>query len=309
MVILYKHQNILKQYFIILFIVIFAVYPSRAAVQTPSTNDSLNSNFQANSNYDSLIKTYSTIVDSFVLISRYDSAYIYYNKYIDIKDSIYDINRLKTIDNLIEKHKMTERKSQAKILEQKLRNSTLILVFSIFLILLIVILLILTYSRYKIKKKVYEEETIALNMTIDEKNKELISRAKEQNHQNEIFQDIKSNIDSINRASDLKALKKYLTNLKKDIEQKEKIEFVWDNFKEHFEQVHPVFFEKLLQYGSSLTQNDLRICAYIKLNLSTKDTANILNISNRAIQTSRYRIKKKLNLSQEVDLIKFIQTI
>ena len=51
------------------------------------------------------------------------------------------------------------------------------------------------------------------------------------------------------------------------------------------------------------------MCAYIKMNMSTKEIANILNISDRSIQTSRYRLKKKLNLDPKIDLTTYIQAI
>ncbi|RLD43364.1 MAG: hypothetical protein DRI86_10135 [Bacteroidetes bacterium] len=272
------------------------------------------------SNIDSLIlptdnktKTlsnhYLALVDSFAENSQYDSAYIQYVKYIAIRDSIYEQDRLKSMDNLIEEYKAIEYESQAKFLSQKLWNRTLILIFSIFLVILIAVLLIVTYSRNKLKSITYAKETIALNMTIEEKNKELVSIAMDQNQQYEIYESIRNNISSLKKDKDLSSLKQYILSLKKDLSKKKKAEMSWDSFKMHFEQVHPDYFDKLLLSENSLTQNDLRICAYIKLNLSTKDIANILNISNRAIQTSRYRIKKKLNLSPETDFVKYIQGI
>ena len=252
---------------------------------------------------------YLTLVDSFAENSQYDSAYFQYVKYTAIRDSIYDKDRLQSMNNLIEEYKIIEYEYQAKILSQKLWNRTLILVFSIFMVILIGLLLILTYSRHKLKSITYTKETIAINMTIEEKNEELVSRAMDYNKQNEIYEGVRNNINSLKNVKDLKAFKKYILGLKKDLAEKKKKEMSWDSFKMHFEQVHPDFFDKLLVNGDSLTQNDLRICAYIRLNLSTKDIANILNISNRAIQTSRYRIKKKLNLSPETDFVKYVQLV
>ncbi len=256
-----------------------------------------------------IINQYLSLVDSFAESSQYDSAYFQYVKYTAIRDSIYDKDRLQSMNNLIEEYKIIEYEYQAKILSQKLWNRNLILVFSIFMVILIGLLLIVTYSKHKLKSITYTKETIAINMTIEEKNIELVSRAMDYNKQNEIYEGVRNNINSLKNAKDLKAFKKYILGLKRDLAEKKKTEMSWDSFKMHFEQVHPDFFDKLLVNGGSLTQNDLRICAYIKLNLSTKDIANILNISNRAIQTSRYRIKKKLNLSPETDFVKYVQLV
>lgn len=259
------------------------------------------------SNY--LLQDYNAIVEAFAAQNMYDSAYTYYNKYISFRDSVYESDRLQTIDNLLTEYEIAERESQAKILAVKLRNRNMILIFSFSLLILIVLLLILTYSRYKLKTKIYKEETEALNLTIDEKNRELVTRVMEQNRQTEVYEGINKTISSLENKEDTDSLKEYLTSLKISLSKKEKIGMGWDSFKLHFEQVHPDFFNKLLTQSKNLTQNDLRICGYIKLHLSTKDIANILNISDRAIQTSRYRIKKKLNLPKDVDLLKYIQNL
>lgn len=259
------------------------------------------------SNY--LLQDYNSIVEAFAAQNMYDSAYMYYNKYISFRDSVYESDRLQTIDNLLTEYEIAEKESHAKILAEKLRSRTMVLAFSFALIVLIILLLILTYSRYKLKTKVYHEETEALNLTIDEKNRELVTRVMEQNKQMEVYEGISKTLNSLENSEDTESLKEYLNNLKDNLSKKEKIGMGWDSFKLHFEKVHPDLFDKLLSESESLTQNDLRICAYIKLQLSTKDIANILNISDRAIQTSRYRIKKKLDLPREVDLVKYIQNL
>jgi len=256
-----------------------------------------------------LLEDYQSIVDNYAALSRFDSAYVYYKQYIDFRDSVYESDRIRTIDNLLSEYKIAENEAQTKILTQKLRNRTLILIFSISISALIILLLLLIYSRYKLKIRVYEKETKALNLTIDEKNRELVTRVMDQNRQNEVYEEINSTLASLEKNEDVESLKEYLKSLKHSLSKKEKVGMGWDSFKLHFEQVHPEFFNKLMDECEALTQNDLRICAYIKLNLSTKDIANILNVSDRAVQTSRYRIKKKLNLPVEVNLMKYIQNL
>jgi len=254
-----------------------------------------------------LLEDYQSIVENYAALTHFDSAYVYYKQYIDFRDSVYESDRIRTIDNLLSEYKIAENEAQTKILTQKLRNRTLILIFSISISVLIILLLVLIYSRYKLKIRVYEKETKALNLTIDEKNRELVTRVMDQNRQNEVYEEINSTLASLEKNEDVESLKEYLKSLKHSLSKKEKIGMGWDSFKLHFEQVHPEFFNKLIDECEALTQNDLRICAYIKLNLSTKDIANILNVSDRAVQTSRYRIKKKLNLPVEVNLMKYIQ--
>ncbi|WP_455168841.1 helix-turn-helix transcriptional regulator [Aegicerativicinus sediminis] len=70
----------------------------------------------------------------------------------------------------------------------------------------------------------------------------------------------------------------------------------WELFEENFNQVHEEFFNNLKEKHPNLNPKDLRMCAYIKMGLSTKKIAPLLNISVRGVETHRYRLKKKLNL-------------
>lgn len=87
------------------------------------------------------------------------------------------------------------------------------------------------------------------------------------------------------------------------------IEKEWDSFKLHFENVHPEFFSRLLEHSPSLTPDDLRFCACLRLNLSSKDIARLFNISPEAVRQRIYRIRKKLNFATNTELMSFIMSI
>ena len=83
----------------------------------------------------------------------------------------------------------------------------------------------------------------------------------------------------------------------------------WEQMQVHFAQVHPGFFERLLKLNQQLSQNDLKLAAYTKMNLSSKEIAQMLRVSPKSVQVARYRLKKKLGLSPEVHLIEYIQQV
>lgn len=83
----------------------------------------------------------------------------------------------------------------------------------------------------------------------------------------------------------------------------------WNNFIIHFDQVHPRFFEKLNALSPELTQNDLKLAAYLRIGLSIKQIAQMINITTESIKANRYRLRKKLNLKKEENLDEFIQAI
>jgi DNA-binding CsgD family transcriptional regulator len=80
----------------------------------------------------------------------------------------------------------------------------------------------------------------------------------------------------------------------------------WDDFNTHFESINKNFYTRIKQAFPSVSPSELRICALIKMNLSIKEMASILNISPDSVKTARYRLRKKLQLNTEDNLTEFI---
>ncbi len=80
----------------------------------------------------------------------------------------------------------------------------------------------------------------------------------------------------------------------------------WEQFVGHFVQVAPHFFENLKKYCPHLTPNETKLCAYIRIGLSSKQIAQLLNLSQESVNKNRYRLRKKLNLEKDVDLDELI---
>ncbi|WP_405606049.1 hypothetical protein [Polaribacter sp. Asnod1-A03] len=76
-------------------------------------------------------------------------------------------------------------------------------------------------------------------------------------------------------------------------------EGIWEDFKIQFEKNRPYFFKKLLKIAPDLSIVNQKHCAYVAINLRSKEVANILNLSTRSVETTRYRIKKKLKIEKE----------
>jgi tetratricopeptide (TPR) repeat protein len=91
-----------------------------------------------------------------------------------------------------------------------------------------------------------------------------------------------------------------------EIERQTDVENQWEQFKIHFESIHKSFFSSLHQNNHGLTQSDLQLCAYIKLNMGTKEIARLMNIAPESVNTHRYRLRKKLALPAEETLDGFI---
>lgn len=149
-------------------------------------------------------------------------------------------------------------------------------------------------QRLQLEKENTDRELASITLYVQEKNKML----------EELQEKMKEVLnDSSNENRDK------LLNISKNIKQSINFEKDWDKIKLHFEKVHPDFFSKLSQICPQLTQNELKHCAYIKINMNNKETATLLGVDYNTVKMSRYRIKKKLELQQEEDLTQFIQQI
>lgn len=83
----------------------------------------------------------------------------------------------------------------------------------------------------------------------------------------------------------------------------------WEIFSEHFVEVHPAFFDKLKKMAPNLSDENLKMCAYIKMGIGNHEIAKYMNILHGSVKRAQVRIKKKLNLRQEVSLRNYIQDI
>jgi AraC family transcriptional regulator, chitin signaling transcriptional activator len=117
---------------------------------------------------------------------------------------------------------------------------------------------------------------------------------------------------------DLKELKNYLRNEESrkkllDIFQKLNRHRVGEEYMEvfdvHFEKVHHNFFEGLKALSPSLTQRELRLCAFVKMGLTNKEIAPLLGISLRGVENARYRIRKKLDVANEDNFAAFLEGV
>ncbi|QBA64734.1 helix-turn-helix and ligand-binding sensor domain-containing protein [Muriicola soli] len=83
----------------------------------------------------------------------------------------------------------------------------------------------------------------------------------------------------------------------------------WEMFMKAFNQADRKFLKKLKKVHPNLTPNDIKLCAYLRLNLSSKEIAPLLNISPRSVEIKRYRLRKKMNLSHDSNLTDYILTL
>ena len=166
-------------------------------------------------------------------------------------------------------------------------------------------------NRHLLKIRMREEQRLRrqnmnLRKEIEEKNEELFSQTSFIIQKNELIMKVKKEIDDFyNSYSGKKILTPLYIKIESLLNRNMDIEEDWKMFLIQFEQKHTGFFKHLKKSFPDLTSNDLKLCACLKLNLSSKDIASLLNISLRGVENSRYRLRKKLGISPEQNLNEF----
>jgi len=263
----------------------------------------------------------------------YKGALAYFQKYKMVKDSLYNQAKIQQMEEMqiryetVEKEKEIAQLESEKQMALKERNFERLYKNVAFLgVLIFIALLILLTNRFKIKKKVFKQE-LELNKSREEelknqakiselqkeklqsdlhlKNRELSTAALAATQKNDVLSEIQMKIVEVEENSKIEN-KSSLQYIKRLIKENLNMDKDWESFKLHFESVHPDFYYKLKSVCPELSNNDLKHCTYIKVNLSSKEIARIMNISPKSVQMSRYRLKKKFNLSPEQDLFEFI---
>ncbi len=124
----------------------------------------------------------------------------------------------------------------------------------------------------------------------------------------EILIKIKNDLKGIESEAS-KDIKKRIQQITRTIESDIRLDENWTQFENYFDQVHENFLKRLRLNYPELTPKDQKLCAYLRMNLTTKEIAPLMNISVRGVEISRYRLRKKLGLDSEVNLVAFILEI
>lgn len=270
---------------------------------------------QATNNDENLIELDSTLSTIYERMGDYKNSLYYINHYNKLQDEIYSNTKLKEFQNLQARFSLERQQFEVKSIESSKRMYSIISVILFISLILGTVVFIIKQKNNELKVKLLDETTkneeqLRENMQLemDTKTRELTSMAMAIDQKNllwkNIQQKLKETLNSMPSISEQEA-----KSIFKIITQDTDSQHDWDTFKLHFESVHPQFFTTLSQIAPNLTQLELRQCAYIKINLATKQVANLLNITPDSVKKSRMRIKKKLNLSAEDNLSKFIANL
>ncbi|MDP4238246.1 MAG: triple tyrosine motif-containing protein [Bacteroidota bacterium] len=161
------------------------------------------------------------------------------------------------------------------------------------------------------KKEIKELKNQQLQYELRHKSQELASSTMNLIRKNEILLEIMDNItkvtDEIKQSPESNTVLSRLNKMERSIKQNIENDNNWKRFEENFDLVYENYLKRLGDMYPELNTSDKKLCAYLKMDLSSKDIAPLLNMSVRSVEMSRYRLRKKMNLDREVNLGEFLQ--
>lgn len=168
--------------------------------------------------------------------------------------------------------------------------------------------------RYYKEKVLLEEERgrirlVAQERELELKRNELTSFALILEQKDQFLKSIIQEVDDASKENPPGEVGKRLQRISRLLKQEIKSEKNWDVIKVRMNSIHSDFLARLVSKHPSLTKNELRLCALMKLNLSRKETANILHISVSGVEKQRYRLRKKLNLEPAEKMENYIHLL
>jgi ligand-binding sensor domain-containing protein/DNA-binding CsgD family transcriptional regulator len=152
-------------------------------------------------------------------------------------------------------------------------------------------------------------QTEKLQAELAGKNRELANSAMSLVYKNELLQKISDEMLKLKDEQGKKLTEDQLRKIQKVIEEGMNDKRDWNLFENSFNEAHENFFKKLKSSLPDLVPNDLKLCAFLLLNMSSKEMASLLNITVRGVEIRRYRLRKKLNIPHDKNLVEFLMEL
>ncbi len=159
------------------------------------------------------------------------------------------------------------------------------------------------------EKQIIKLRTEKLQAELAGKNRELANSAMSLVYKNELLQKLSQEITKLKDENGKKLSEDQLRKIQKVIDDGMNDERDWNLFESSFNEAHESFFKKLKANHPDLVPNDLKLCAYLHMNMSSKEMASLLNISLRGVEIRRYRLRKKLDVPHDKNLVEFLMEL
>ncbi|MEO1263579.1 MAG: two component regulator three y domain-containing protein, partial [Bacteroidota bacterium] len=160
------------------------------------------------------------------------------------------------------------------------------------------------------KEKIDLLERQKLETEVKFKNQELAAATMNLLQKSQMLTSIEASLEKLKKSSRKKEdVYGEIDRLLKLVKKENSLSGEWERFSKHFDHVHSDFLKRLGERYPNLSPNDFKLSAYLKMNLSTKEIASLMNISIRGVEASRYRLRKRLQLDSGINLTEFLMKL
>lgn len=256
----------------------------------------------------------------------YKQAYIYFKAYAMNSDSLNILQNNKAVEELKIKYESEKKEQHINRLEKEkeLAKTNQIMLIGLIILTIIIGILIFLWQRNKYlknKQLIEFEQSLMhekleksrleqnnLKQELEFKEKELVNLALIIVQKIEFIDSLKNEIKKIQKDSNITKFD-ILNKINLLITSNSKIDKELADFRLRVDNVNKAFFKKLEEKFPTITENEKKLSALLRINLSSKDIASIMNISPTSVDMSRYRLRKKLNLSKDENIVDFLNSL
>lgn len=257
--------------------------------------------------YKGVIVSASGVLYKLFLAQKDSSlAFRYFILEKQYQDSLFLDEKQKTLSSLELKYQFEKNEQNANIARQR-KNIAIMVISGCLIFSIIIILLILKQLRLKAKKLQLEKDSH--EQELEFKNKEMVLNVLSLMKKNEMLADLSEKLIHIEEESSTAESKDVIKKVAREL-QKSQEEEIWKEFSHRFKEVHGEFYNTLLQKFPTLTPNELKLCAFLRLNMSSKDIAELTGQRVSTLETARYRLRQKLGIANsDINLITFLSSL
>lgn len=267
---------------------------------------------------------------------QYIKAYQFFDQYEVLKDSIFNEETSAQIANLLTENELAVHQKELEVarMERDMLNTeakynkyvqTLLILGLLIVGGMSVMVIVAQRSRLRKKQALLEQAEVLvktkgnlqkvelenarlkateLQRELDYKNRELTAYTLNFAQKNQLIEELKEQLNLLKPQDGQQ--QKQLKQLRSLVNNTRNLDRDWEDFRLHFESVHPHFFQVLKRQHPDLSNGEQKLCSLIRLNLSMKETAAILGISPNSVKTARYRLRNKLKLQTQDNLMDYL---
>lgn len=278
-----------------------------------------------------LCEVYRTMTCVLEQKGDFEGALVFFKQHHTLQDSLFNARKTQEIARM--EHRLSAEKSEQEaivtghriaLLEERNANQNawfwaLLIGFSVIAVL--VIKYVQIFRRYNERKRILAEnrkkladaqlenarlKELEILEELETKEKKLASYSLNFIQKGEVMENVRNSLKELEKEGDPQNNRK-VDQIRKKLRSTYQLDRSWDNFRLTFENIHSGFFSSVIEYCPKVTQNELKLCALIKLQLNLKESASILGISPESVKTARYRLRKKLQIPEEISLHQFME--